>query len=252
MMSDSDAEPYPSLRTARRTGLIDQVIEQLREQIAHGNWPIGARIPTEAELAQLTGTSRNTVREAVQSLVHAGLLERRQGSGTYVLAASELAGAFSRRMASAHQLHILEVRRSLEVGAARLAARRRSPQDIARMRELLASRNAAADSDDVEGLVSMDLALHRAIGQAAHNPVLTELYEHFLDAMRDNIWVNTLSGQGQDPNEHVALIDAIEHGDIDAAAREAACFLDVLLEHESELPGTDDDGQTTPGAKPRD
>src|ERR671933_1644669 len=93
----ADTGEFPALRTARRAGLIEQVIDQLREQIVAGTWPIGARIPTEAELAQLTGTSRNTVREAVQSLVHAGLLERRQGSGTYVLAASELAGAVRRR-----------------------------------------------------------------------------------------------------------------------------------------------------------
>src|SRR4051812_50116078 len=100
-MTQTDTGGLPALRTARRAGLIDQVIEQLRAQITTGTWAIGTRIPTEAELAQLTGTSRNTVREAVQSLVHSGLLERRQGSGTYVLAASELAGAVSRRGAAA-------------------------------------------------------------------------------------------------------------------------------------------------------
>src|SRR5664279_4331755 len=129
-MTATDPGDVPALRTARRTGLIDQVIDQLREQIVAGAWAIGARIPTEAELAQLTGTSRNTVREAVQSLVHAGLLERRQGSGTYVLASSELAGAVGRRVASAHSTHILEVRRTLEVGAARLAALRRSEEHV--------------------------------------------------------------------------------------------------------------------------
>src|SRR5512139_1506695 len=132
-MMSADASDVPALRTARRSGLIDQVIDQLRGQITAGVWAIGDRIPTEAELAQLTGTSRNTVREAVQSLVHAGLLERRQGSGTYVLASSELAGAVSRRVAGAHAHHVLEVRRSLEVGAARLAARRRTDDDVTLM-----------------------------------------------------------------------------------------------------------------------
>src|ERR687885_2984506 len=105
----ADTGELPGLRTARRAGLIEQVIDQLREQIVAGTWAIGARIPTEAELAQLTGTSRNTVREAVQSLVHAGLLERRQGSGTYVLAASELAGAGSPRVPAAPHVHVLGV-----------------------------------------------------------------------------------------------------------------------------------------------
>lgn len=230
----------PALRAARRTGLIDQVIEQLREQIVAGTWPIGGRIPTEAELAQLTGTSRNTVREAVQSLVHAGLLERRQGSGTYVLAASELAGAVSRRVAGAHQHHVLEVRRALEVGAARLAAQRRTPEDVQRMRELLAARNAAAERSDLREVAAKDVELHRAIGQAAHNPVLTDLYEHFLDAVHESILHSTLTGRAQDPSEHVGLIDAIWDRDGDRAAAEAACDLDHVLQSTPEVPEPDD------------
>lgn len=229
----SSAEP-PVLRAARRTGLIDQVIEQLRDQITGGAWPIGARIPTEAELAALTGTSRNTVREAVQSLVHAGLLERRQGSGTYVLAASELAGAVSRRVAGAHEQHILEVRRTLEAGAARLAARRRTGEDVARLRTILAERTAANRAGDWERAVDLDVDLHRAIGQAAHNPVLTDLYENFLDALSESVRANFVAQGRIEDTEHVALVDAIEAGDGDAAATEAACYLDVRLEEVSE------------------
>jgi DNA-binding FadR family transcriptional regulator len=220
----------PVLRTARRAGLIDQVIEQLRDQITSGAWGIGARIPTEAELAQLTGTSRNTVREAVQSLVHSGLLERRQGSGTYVLAASELAGAVSRRVAGAHRLHVLEVRRTLEVGAAQLAAQRRTDEDVARMRELIATRNAFTRSGDHEGTLAHDVLLHRAICHAAHNPVLADLYENFLDALGENVRSNFDVNGHIDENEHVDLVDAIAAGDADRAATEAACFLDVMLE----------------------
>jgi DNA-binding FadR family transcriptional regulator len=220
----------PAFHPARRTNLIDQVIEQLRDQISTGSWPIGSRIPTEAELAKLTGTSRNTVREAIQSLVHAGLLERRQGSGTYVLAFNELAGAVSRRVAGAHRRHVLEVRRALEVGAARLAAEHRTPEDVERLRALLAARNAAADRDDLASIAQNDLALHRAIGQAAHNPVLTDLYDHFLAAIYENILHSTLTGHDQDPTEHAGLIDAIWDQDPERAAAEAACDLDSILE----------------------
>jgi len=219
------------MRPARRAGLIDQVIEQLRTQITSGRWPVGTKIPTEAELAQQTGTSRNTVREAVQSLVHAGLLERRQGSGTYVLAANELAGAVSRRVAGAGQRDVLEVRRALEVGAARLAAARRSGEDVARMRDCIDRRTAANAAGDADGAVTADLELHRAIGQAAHNGVLTDLYEHFLDSVHDTIR-STFRRQGVRDDEHVALVDAIERGDAEAAAAEAACFLEVLLDEQ--------------------
>src|SRR3954449_13353935 len=190
MTQSAETGELPALRTARRAGLIEQVIDQLREQIVAGTWAIGTRIPTEAELAQLTGTSRNTVREAVQSLVHAGLLERRQGSGTYVLAASELAGAVGRRVATAHHVHVLEVRRTLEAGAARLAALHRTPEDVARLRALIVDRNAAAGRGDVEAQIAGDVALHRAIGQAAHNPVLVELYENVVDTVHENVRSN--------------------------------------------------------------
>jgi len=229
-MISAGASDVPVLRAARRSGLIDQVIDQLREQITAGVWAIGDRIPTEAELAQLTGTSRNTVREAVQSLVHAGLLERRQGSGTYVLASSELAGAVSRRVAGAHAQHVLEVRRTLEVGAAQLAARRRTDDDVAQMRDLLEQRNLALAAGRIDEALTVDAALHRAIGHAAHNPVLTDLYENFLAVLQESVRANYYAAGGMLDNEHVDLIDAIEAGDEEGAAAEAACYLDGRLE----------------------
>src|SRR5512133_3507212 len=210
MTQSADTGELPALRAARRAGLIEQVIDQLREQILAGTWSIGSRIPTESELAHLTGTSRNTVREAVQSLVHTGLLERREGSGTYVLAASEMAGAVGRSVVTGHHVHVLEGRRTLEVGAARLAALHRTPEDVARLRALLADRNASMRRGDVDTQIALDVALHRAIGQATHNPVLTELYENVVDTLRENVRSNIDIHGGTDETEHVALVDAIE------------------------------------------
>ncbi len=229
MVTQTEEQDHPQLRTARRAGLIDQVIEQLHRQITSGTWPIGGRIPTESELAQLTGTSRNTVREAVQSLVHAGLLERRQGSGTYVLAASELAGAVSRQVAGAHRVHVLEVRRALEVGAARLAALRRTDEDVAEHKRLIAARNEASREGNADGVVAYDVLLHRAIVQASRNPVLIELYENFLGALGESVRLNLVTHGQFDVTEHLALIRAIEVGDGEQAASEAACYLDVLI-----------------------
>jgi DNA-binding FadR family transcriptional regulator len=209
------------------------VIEQLREQITSGQWAVGARIPTESELATLTATSRNTVREAVQSLVHAGLLERRQGSGTYVLASSELAGAVSRRVAGARHRDVLEVRRTLEAGIARLAAARRTDADVARMQALLAARAQARRDGDIDGLVVVDVELHRAIAQATHNPVLTELYENLLDALQENVRRNVEVIAPEDDEDHVDLVAAIEARQPDRAAEETTRFLDDLLGDDS-------------------
>ena len=227
-MSAPVSEAPGPLRSARRAGLIDQVIDQLRTQITAGSWAVGERIPTETELSQLTNTSRNTVREAVQSLVHAGLLERRQGSGTYVLAASELAGAVSRRVANARRLDVLEVRRTLEVGAARLAASRRTEADIAQLRELHDGRQAASLLGDVDELVARDVRLHRAIVQASHNPVLTDLYEDLVVALQENVRLNVAAIAPAD-DDHSALVEAVIAGDAETAAAEAAAFLDALI-----------------------
>ncbi|WP_042376154.1 FadR/GntR family transcriptional regulator, partial [Streptacidiphilus melanogenes] len=103
-----------TLTTPRREPLADQVIAQLRAQITSGEWPVGSRIPTEAELVERLGVARNTVREAVRALAHNGLLDIRQGSGTYVLATSELAGVMHRRFAEAEKSEVTELRLAFE------------------------------------------------------------------------------------------------------------------------------------------
>lgn len=216
--------------TSRRGGLIDAVIATLREEITSGRWPVGTRIPTEPELVERTGTGRNTVREGVQALVHAGLLERRQGSGTFVLADSELQVAVGRRVAAARHRDVLEVRRTLEVGAARLAATRRTPGDVTALQALLGRRTAAREAGDVDATAVADTELHRAIAHASRNPVLTELYEHVLDAVAENVRTNVAGPPlpGGD-DDHALLVAAIVAGDPQRAAQEAARYLDELL-----------------------
>jgi DNA-binding FadR family transcriptional regulator len=213
----------------RRPGLIEQVAEDMRERIVSGDWPVGSRVPTEPELAALVGAGRNTVREAVQSLVHAGLLERRQGSGTYVLATSELPSAMERQFACASQRDILEVRQALEIVAASLAARRRTEGEAAQLRALLAKRTAAVASGDLDAMVATDVDLHRFISELAGNRVLSELYGTVLGAVVDNIRFN-FSHLGQEGNSHEDLVEAIARGDARAAAREIERYLGQMAE----------------------
>ena len=212
----------------RRTGLIDATVAQLRARITSGDWPVGTRIPPEPALVELLGVGRNTVREAVQSLVHAGLLERRQGSGTYVLAVSELAVSMGRQIADARQRDVIEVRRSLEVEAARLAARRRTTADVATITGLRDQRAEAYRSGALDRMVAADLALHRAIARAARNPVLLSLYENLIDAITDNIRFN-FAQILQDGDNHDGLVEAIAAGDDVRAVDETSVYLSGLL-----------------------
>lgn len=210
------------------SGLIVQAVDQLRSRIADGGWPVGGRIPAEPALTQLLGVGRNTVREAVQALVHAGLLERRQGSGTYVIASSELAATIGREIADARQRDVLEVRRALEVETARLAARRRTPADIAELRARRTDRTKAYVAGDLDAMVVTDLALHRAIARAARNPVLLSLYESLVGAIVENIRFN-FERPAHTDDDHDGLIDAIADGDGERAGREITVYLSKQL-----------------------
>ncbi len=212
----------------RRTGLIDTAVDELRARIESEQWPVGARIPAEPALVDLLGVGRNTVREAVQSLVHAGLLERRQGSGTYVLSRHELAASMGRQLADARQRDVVEVRRALEVEAARLAARRRTATDAAALLQGRDERASAYRAGDLDAMVTTDLHLHRAIVRAAGNPVLVTLYENLLDAIGENIRFNFVTDtHGHDA--HDSLVEAIVAGDDGQAAHETARYLSALL-----------------------
>ncbi|GLH95003.1 GntR family transcriptional regulator [Phytohabitans aurantiacus] len=205
-----------------------QVIDQLREQVSTGAWPVGGRIPTEPQLVEALGVGRNTVREAVRALVHAGVLECRQGSGTYVVSADELSGAVSRRLASAQVAEAVEVRRAFEVEAARLAAQRRTREDMAALDGALADREAAWRSGRVADFVEADAVLHAAIVAAAHNAMLAELYASFGAATRATIAEGVGATLHQDRYvDHGRLVAAIRAGDPERAAAEAGAFLEV-------------------------
>jgi DNA-binding FadR family transcriptional regulator len=205
------------------------VIDQLKEQITSGSWPMHGKIPTETVLAEHLGVGRNTVREAVRALTHAGLLECRQGDGTYVRAISELSGAMARRLRTAEQLEILEVRRALEVEAARLAATRRTDKDILSIEAALAEREKAWASGEPDRFVESDLAFHVAVVEATHNSVLTDLYVDFSAALRVSI---AAAGGSLEQNyiPHDAIFRAIVAGDAAAAERAGyACMEHILI-----------------------
>lgn len=216
------------LSVPQRTGLVDQVIGQLREAIRSGEWPLDERIPTEAALAGDLGVGRNTVREAVRALAHSGLLEVRQGDGTYVRATSEVSGAI-RKLAGTELREVLQVRKPLEVEGARLAAHARTDDDLARLRELLDRRDHAWSEHQIDDYVRIDAAFHQAVIEAAQNSVLTELYRGLTEVIVASV-AATARLDVQQPAEsgHRDLLDAIVSRDSDRAATEVHAFFAEL------------------------
>lgn len=212
------------LTTTRRTGLVDQVIEQMRQAIRTGDWAVDQRIPPEPELVSALGVGRNTVREAVRALSHAGLLEVRQGDGTFVRATSEISGAV-RRLCGDELREVRQVRRLLEVEGARLATAHRTDADLASMAEALADRNTAVTGGRWMDAIDADLRFHQEVVRASGNTLLTELYQGLTEVIRASL--ATTAGP-DDPGwriGHDDLLAAIRDGDEPRAASEAERFL---------------------------
>jgi DNA-binding FadR family transcriptional regulator len=178
---------FLALQKPNRLSLVEQVAAQLESLIESGQWYVGMRIPAEPELVAELGVSRNTLREAIRALVHAGLLATKQGDGTYVCSASALGAVLKRRIRQSNILETLEVRYALEREAACLAAARRTEEDIEAMRSHLLVCDTAMKSGDLQAYTESDIRLHQAIVQAAHNSVLIELYEHMTEALHLSI-----------------------------------------------------------------
>jgi DNA-binding FadR family transcriptional regulator len=232
----------PLAEVAKST-LVETVITRLEELITSGEWPVGFRVPPEPELVRALGVSRNTVREAVRALVHAGLLDPRPGDGTYVRADSGLDAALERAARRWGALDALEVRNMLERDAARLAAQRRNELDLNAIEAALRHRTQArhvprpavpdaAEPDPDAGnraFVEADATFHQAVVAATHNRVLIELYSSLADPLRASVAeVLRISDEGQDEC-HQALARAIREGDPVAAELAATDLLAMSL-----------------------
>lgn len=176
-----------NLQRPTRSTLVEQVASQLEKLIEEGQWPVGERIPPEPELVEKLGVSRNTIREAIRALIHAGLLRTRQGDGTYVVASSSLGPVLQRRMERSKLSETLEVRAALEQEAARLAAQRRTADDIKQIQITLGACGAAEQSGDMEAYITADLAFHKQVIVAAHNRLLSELYDSISESVTNSL-----------------------------------------------------------------
>lgn len=216
------------MQPASRTNLTDSAGESLRSEITSGRWSVGERIPNEAALAELLTVSRGTVREAVRALVSQGLLETRQGSGTYVRSTVDPSAALHRMKRAGLRDH-WEARTALDVEAARLAALRHTPEDIVRMRRLLDARGTSADGGR-EAFIRRDIAFHKSVVEASGNKAMIELYDFFTGAIAETIQA-TLVGDLPEPDgaAHEAIVDAVASGDPDRAAAAIRGFVAPVL-----------------------
>jgi len=205
----------------------DQAIDGIRELIASGEFRAGDRLPKENELAARIGVSRGSLREAIRALELVGVVDARQGAGTYLtsLTPALLLDVMSVVLDFTQDesiLQLLEVRRVLEPAATALAAARATEQELDDVR---AAMDAMRRARDPEPLVAADAAFHRAIAHAAGNPALESLLENLSGpTIRARVWHAIKEQRAGDEAraEHERILAALEARDPELARAASA------------------------------
>jgi GntR family transcriptional repressor for pyruvate dehydrogenase complex len=182
-------QPF-EFRAVDRQKLYASIVDQIVEGIRAGLFPPGRALPPERMLAERLRVSRSSLREAIRVLEHAGVLDVRTGSGTYVSENGASSAAALRAHAASvgehSPLDVVVARRSIEPVCAELAAIHRQQRDIDVMREnLRLHAERLAGNEDPE---EVDHAFHLVVAATSHNPVLAVLLEHVVNIMRQGTW----------------------------------------------------------------
>ena len=160
----------------RRTALADTVAGNLKQLIKSGKYKSGDKLPSEPELMEQFGVGRSSIREAVRILSNCGLVNVKQGLGTFVNLNEGLDEPLHQRLKRADKADLKEVRQLLEVKAAEKAALNRTQKDIVRMTSLLRKRKTAAEKQQTQTCIDIDVDFHIAVAEASGNEILADLY----------------------------------------------------------------------------
>ncbi|CAM3789610.1 pyruvate dehydrogenase complex transcriptional repressor PdhR [Rheinheimera salexigens] len=207
--------------------LSDRIVEQLENMMLEGSFAPGQRLPAERELAEKFAVSRPSLREAIQKLEAKGLVNRRQGGGTYVSEnltqglTDPLFELIARHPES--QFDLLEFRHALEGICAYYAALRGTTADFAQIKRYY---DAICDAQQLTDLDSEAKAVgnfHLAVAEASHNVVLLHLVRGLMPLVEKNIRINLDSLQhkegivGQLNQHRQRLMQAVINGEPEQA-----------------------------------
>ncbi|WP_397542256.1 FCD domain-containing protein [Roseovarius salis] len=220
----------PRAPAAAKPDLSAQIAQAIRDAIVDGRMIEDERLPSEAELAEQFEVSRPTVREALKRLAAQSLIRTQRGAfgGAFVKRLS-YEEAYGQQITTSTLLLSMnavsfetacEARYALEGACTALAAARRSPDHLATMRAEIHRQSQPGLSD--ESFCASDVAFHRAMVDAAGNPVLSYQLAGAVEAMQPlmNMITFTARSRGAIVDLHTRIADAIETRD--AAAAQAA------------------------------
>ena len=208
------------IQPVKKVNISDQVYEQLKEQLINGVWKQGDKIPSENELATLFNVSRVTVRQALSKLITLGLLETKLGEGTFVKEITP--GVCMKEMIPYIYLNkdsfreVLEFRLVIEVETARIAAKKITEKDIARLEKCY--NKMMNYKNELQNYVYEDLEFHTIIAKSTKNSLIIQVNNIVREIIRETIKnVTEEIGVEVGLKYHKLLIDSFRRKDAEMA-----------------------------------
>jgi GntR family transcriptional repressor for pyruvate dehydrogenase complex len=170
-----------------RVDLTEEIIGRIKTLIARGKLMPGSRLPPEREFARMLSVGRPALRQALKALATMGIIESRGGQGTFISRSTSgmlTAGMDFMRLLNAVTLpELFEVRKTVEVELAGLAAERAGEEEL----ELIAGalKNQESSMDAPQAFLIEDLNFHNAVAKAAHNALFTPILESLSSLMTE-------------------------------------------------------------------
>lgn len=206
--------------------IYEEVADAIHGMIRSGELKPGDKLDSVQQLAENFQVGRSAIREALTALRAMGLIEIRQGEGTYVreFETEQISFPLSTAilMNADDTAHLLEVRKILEAGTAFSSAQRRTELQLQAMEEALEEMKLANGNEELGE--KADLQFHLAIAESSHNPLLLSLMNHVSgligETMKETrrLWLyskQTTTDRLHD--EHYAIYQAIKEQDAEKA-----------------------------------
>ncbi|MBB6107574.1 DNA-binding transcriptional regulator, FadR family [Mucilaginibacter lappiensis] len=164
--------------------LYNKILSQIKEDINKEKYKPGEKIPTEPELMKIYNVGRSTIREAIKTLAISGILNVKQGAGTFINANFQNV-SMEQRLRRADFDEINDVRALLEKEIVKRATLNHTEDQIIKIEQALQNRKIAIQAEKPQECVDADIEFHMAIANAAGNIVLSELYYSFTLILRN-------------------------------------------------------------------
>jgi DNA-binding FadR family transcriptional regulator len=219
-----------------RATLAEQAAQNLIAFIESQDLKPGKLLPPEYQLAADLGVSRPIIREALKSLEGQGIVEVVSGKGAMVKLpdSQPLQRFFQRTMRLQREaiIDVMELRIGVEVQSAALAARRHTPEDIARLTENVAEMRRNLHNPDA--YVELDVAFHLLVASTTHNTMICHMVKAIRESLRDTLHESLLRQQTDEQLEliqagHEAILASLEQGDVEGAKRAMAAHFDEAV-----------------------